>query len=265
MDLQSLLATDLRLLEPLCDIIHADDYVVYRSDRFPHFYGANGIAILRNGGRTLHDWERLFADNFEPERFGHRTFTFLKQDDCMPLVQAAREAGYDKVQIGSFMTAEPLVFEGGDSERPVRRVESEDDWTHLRRFHHEAEREESWYTPEGCDRLVDKTRFVSEAVDIHWLYLQGTGADHIAAVLGVFLHNGTARLQDVMTHPGYRRRGLASQLLRYVRAYAGERLGADRVALYADNEYFAYQFYSRAGFVPVGETVELMNYPERRP
>ncbi len=262
MELQTLLTTEWRLLEPLCEFTYTDDYAVYKSVRFPHFYGANGIDIRHNAGRGLAEWEAVFDGYFEKSLYGHKAFTFIKNDELSFLEEEARAANYDVVRTSSFMAAPSLPWEG--IRQDVRRIETEQDWKKYSALYHDDNREAGWYTPNACDNLFEKMRYMTKAVDIHWLYLPGNTSEMIGALIGVFQHNGLARLQDVVTHPACRRRGLASGLLRYIMAYAGEHLRAETVVLCADTDYFAIDFYRKAGFVPVGETVELMKYAVRR-
>lgn len=261
MNLETLLSTDWRLLEPLCDITRCGEYTVFQSRRFPDFYGANGIYIQQNNGRALTDWEQIFDMYFEQPLYEHKTFSFLKDEASVYLEEQALAAEYNVVQTLSFMQAAPHPWEG---EQPdIRRVQSEREWNNYRAMSHDTGREEAWYSPGGCDRLFNKMRYQTEALDIHWLYIPGLHSDMIGAIMGVFLHNGMARLQDVMTHPECRRRGLANRLLRHVMGYAGGVLGAENIVVCADTDYFAIDFYRKVGFQSVGEIVELMKYAKR--
>lgn len=260
MELERLVATERRLREPLCSLEYADAYCVYKSEQFPGYYGANGVEILRNNGRTLHDWERVFEQYFTADIYQHKTFSYSRGNAPETLVEEARQAGYDVVQVDAWMYArEPLL----DTDLPmglqVGCITSATDWELYRTFFHDVNKEESWYTPSGCDNLFRKTRYVSDVVGIQWFYL--AEGKVLTAVIGVFLHKGIARLQGVVTHPLWRRRGLATHLLCYVFAHAKHTLCADAVALCADVDYIAIDLYKKMGFVAVGETVELMKFP----
>src|ERR1700754_4138899 len=90
LDLQTLLTTEWQLHEPLCNFIQKEeDYTVFRSEQFPHFYGANGIRIHRSGGRALADWEAVFDEYFEKPLYGHKTFYFVKDAAFQPLEEEA--------------------------------------------------------------------------------------------------------------------------------------------------------------------------------
>lgn len=262
MTLEQLVATERRLLSPLCQYTRTEDYTVYRSEKFPGFYGANGIEIIRSGGRSLSDWEKIFGQEFDAAVYRHKTFTFMKDKALLALEREAEARNYNVVQSLSWMYTRTVPAGGTLPEGLVYgTVETEEDRERYRAFYHAASAGNDWYTPAGCDSLFRKTMYVSEAIDITWLTVAAGDTGELRAVIGVFLHDGIARLQDVETHPDYRRRGLASALLRHVMRYAFDTLGARAVALCADSDYYAIDLYRKAGFTAVGETVELMQYP----
>ena len=85
------------------------------------------------------------------------------------------------------------------------------------------------------------------------------------AKLGIFMHKSVARLQDVRTARTHRRLGLASYLVSFAIDHALTKLGAKRLALMADIDYYAIDLYRKLGFRDVGEHVTLMKYPVVNP
>lgn len=260
MELERLIATERRLREPLCSLEYTEEYCVFKSDSFPGYYGANGVEILRNNGRTLSDWEHVFEQHFGTDVYQHKTFSYTRSSVPETLIEEARQAGYDVVQIDAWMYArEPLLDTDLPADLRVGCIRNSDDWERYRTFSHTVNKDEGWYTPSGCDNLFRKAQYVSGAVGIEWFYL--ANGDVFTAVMGVFLHKGIARLQDVVTHPLWRRRGLATHLLCHVFAHAKHTLAADALALCADVDYVAIDLYKKMGFVAVGETVDLIKFP----
>lgn len=261
MELDKLVATERHLLSVLCSYTPTPEYVVYRSEKYPGFFAANGIEITNSASRSLADWEILFEQYFDPAVHRHKTFTFRKSEALLSLEYEAKARNYDIVQTSSWMYATTWI-PGTDipSNMTYGRLETLEDEERYRAFYHTTNSGEGWYTPAGCNRLFDKTMYVSRAIGITWLYIADRDTGEFCAVTGVFCHNDIGRLQDVATHPGYRRRGLASNLLRHVMQYAFEVLGVRATALCADNDYYAIDLYRKVGFVSVGETVDLMKY-----
>gem|GEM_PF-1568757 len=260
-------STEMRLLEPICTFQRLDGYNVYRSDRFPSYYGGNGIQIGDPGAGSLREWEEIFRSHFEPGRFEHTTFTFPLRDRFLPLMEQARSAGYH-VETDAYMFADstdcchPLP-EGVE----IRRIETEEDWEDLARFEEATYVDGDWYDPDytGPDRLFEKKRFTSEAIGIDWFGLVRPGGRELLARLGIFQHNGICRLQDVETAEEHRRRGLAGALVSFAIEHAITTLGTAGLALSADLDYHAIDLYRNLGFREVGEYVEMMNYPVRNP
>lgn len=261
MKLEQLVATERHLLSSLCSYTSTPEYVVYRSEKYPGFFAANGIEIISSETRSLADWEILFEQYFDPSVHRHKTFIFRKSEAFLPLELEAEARGYNVVQTSSWMYANTWM-PGGDipGNMVYGKLETPEDEERYRAFYHTTNSDQDWYTESGCNRLFDKTMYVSRATGITWFYIADGDTGEFCAVIGIFLYNNIARLQDVSTHPGYRRRGFAANLLRYVMRYAFETLGAQAIALCADVDYYAIDLYRKAGFVAVGETVDLMKY-----
>lgn len=265
--LHSILATELRLLEPICTFVENDDYLIYRSDQFPNYYGGNGLALQHNNGRTLHDWEAIFHQHFEPERFEHITFSFPMEEQFLPLLEAARTAQYH-CTISCYMAATTTQQNKPISpEYEVWEIERDEDWERLEQFAQSQYVEGDWFDPNstGPDRLFEKTRYVSQQIGIKWFAIGRVGKREILARLGVFKHDTICRLQDVETGLEWRRRGLATALVRYAVHYSIHTLGATAVALEADNDYHAIELYRKLGFSECGKQITLMHYPIRNP
>ena len=268
MDIRTILSTDLRLLEPICAFTDHDGYGVYRSDMFRNYYGANGIDIHDPRALGLREWEEIFHRHFEPDLFEHITFTFPRDPIYTGLMEEASRSGYH-VEIYSFSFAgstdacPPLP-----RELSVRRIESEEEWNRYYTFLDRESVDEDWYDPsitQENDRLFAKTRYTTEKVGIEWFYLCHEASDEILASLGLFLHNGIARLQNVRTSREHRRKGLATLLVGYAIDRAITTLGAKGVAVCADTDYYAIDLYRKLGFVEQGEGVTMMKYPVRNP
>jgi GNAT superfamily N-acetyltransferase len=264
---QAIIDTERRLLEPICEFIPGDGYQVFRSERFPNYYGGNGIDILELNGRSLADWESISKSYFDPNRFKHTTYSFAWDDSFTELIQEAVAAGYH-VERSTFMDVDRLDnCRSLPSGFQIRRVVSEDDWMRLQRFEEADYFDQDWYDPDytGPNRLFEKTRVTSEAVGIDWFYLTPRGEEEMLTKLGIFMHNGVARLQDVRTARTHRRLGLASYLVSFAIEHALTTLGAGRLALFADTDYYAIELYRKLGFRDVGEHVTLMKYPVVNP
>ncbi len=268
MTIRAIMATEMRLLEPICEFERHDGYLVYRSSRFPNYYGGNGIEIADPAGISLAGWEGIFAQHFDGARFLHTTFHFPDEPAFASLVDEAREARYNVVEVVSYMfldaTRSCVPIPDGYE---VRRVETDEEWGMMARFAEESYADGDWYDPTytGPDRLFEKLRFTTEKIGIEWFYLTPVGRREILAKLGVFRHGEICRLQDVETASAHRRRGFASALVSFAARHAIETLGTAGLALAADSDYHAVDLYAKLGFVACGGCVMLMKYPVRNP
>jgi len=265
MDLRTILSTEDRLLEPICVFSSHDGYRVYQSEMFRNYYGGNGIAIDDPLGRSLDEWETLFVDHFPRDRYEHCTFTFPREPAYADLVEQARRKGYH-VETYSYLFVDTTDhcrdLPAGLHIHPVIK---EEDWERLGAFGRAETADEDWNDPEATeDRLFEKTRFTSQAVGIEWFFLAEEGNDTILASLGLFTHNGIARLQDVRTAATQQRRGLATALLSFAIRRAIDTLGVAGVAVCADIDYHAIDLYRKLGFIDHGEGVCLMWYRSRK-
>ena len=254
-------ATAQRLLEPIAEFREREGYLVYRSDRFPDYYAANGIEIREPAGRRLTEWESIFGEEFDRAVFRHRTFTFDRAPELEPLAAEAAEAGYNVVFL-SYLIATSAPAPGSPPKGlAVEQIQSEQDWQRLLRFEDRVSRGYDWYEgPESTASLLAKTRYVSERVGIEWLALVDADGE-IASKLGLFRHGPVYRLQEVATAEEQRRRGLSSYLLRLALHRAIEEGGAEGLVVEADRNDHAIDLYRKLGFEEVGETVALMQYP----
>jgi ribosomal protein S18 acetylase RimI-like enzyme len=265
--LPSILATELRLLEPICIFESFPGYLVFRSDRFRNYYGGNGIEIVDPAGRSLAQWEEITRRHFEPELFEHTTYIFADRPEFARILAEAEIAGYD-IERDAYMFVDTTAHCGTLPEDfEIRKVDWDEDWDLVAEYEEAGYVGADWYDParKGPNRLLEKTRFTSEAVGIEWIYLARRGERKILSKLGLFIHNGIGRLQDVSTAEDERRKGYAGMLVSFAVRRAIETLGARGVALAADREYHAITLYEKLGFGTVGAGVTMMKYPTRNP
>jgi ribosomal protein S18 acetylase RimI-like enzyme len=260
MNLDVALATERRLLEPICVFVEKEEFLVYRSERFPRYYGANGLE-LRVAKGALQDWEDKFRREFDPRRYRHVTLRFHEDPEFAPLVREATSSGYH-VSHDAYLVATRLLNEGQPPHNlRLVIIDEEAAWSQLRHFEDRLGREQDWYDGEASsDRLFAKTRYVSEAVGIRWIALVDNVGE-IHSKLGLFAHGDVCRLQDVATAPEDRRRGLATYLLRVALRHAFVEWHATGLVVCAARDYHAIDLYRKLGFAELGGVVTLMRYP----
>ncbi len=250
--LDRLIATDRRLHEPIGDIAAFDDYVRYRSERFPTYYFGNALHLIRPGLHDVEEWESLARAHFPRDQYRHFAFTYMRDAATDRLAGAMRERGYD-VDLQVWMVAPssdtwPDIPEGLEIRRVV-------DHADVRELYRAQGYSIARLNDRGrFDSLFEKTMFVSTAIGISWFGLARRGDPGLLSSLGIFSHRGVSRLQDVMTPEEFRGNGYASLLLRVARAVARKEHGNSHVGLCAASD--AVRLYRRLGWREVAEEVE---------
>jgi len=114
---------------------------------------------------------------------------------------------------------------------------------------------------EFAEAKAAETRAIVEAGHGSWFGAFVDGEMRCGA--GLFSDGrGPARFQSVETHPGFRRRGLASALVAALGAWGLNHLDASRLVIVADPDYHAIEMYRRLGFADVEHQVRLQRPPE---
>ena len=109
-------------------------------------------------------------------------------------------------------------------------------------------------------RRVHQARLLAEAG--HGACFGAFADDRLVAQLGVFSDgSGTARYQNVETHPTARRAGLAGTLVYQAGRYALTELAARRLVIVADPGYTAIRIYRSVGFTDTQTQLGLQREP----
>lgn len=262
-NLHMLRASERRLAASICEFTEGPDYTVYRSEAFPHFYAGNGLVAHRRLRKSLDDWVDLFQRNFPAERYNHITVVLPQgtADDALLADAAAR--GFHVVT--EVLMAAPLsAIATGMSSTPAAQIATlagEDDMRRLYELHLGDARAEDWFVDEpGFADLFGKTITVSRAVGVQWRGIQAPGAEGgLHAALGFFDEAKLCRLQEVMTAPLVRSRGLATLLIGEVAARARAR-GVEAIGLFAEDGGAGHRLYRKLGFQELARDVTLMHY-----
>ncbi len=234
-----------------------EGYYVFRSPKFPTYWMGNGIEIQDSSNRSFADWEELSKQHFDSEKYQHRTFTFLENPNLAFLKESAKAVGYE-------VDSTPLMFA---SKMPnlspladdwqIRQIKTPEDFDRFRHFKTKTNPENEWFAKEG----FDKSRVKDVFLKTHWYCITPKDEYEILAAMGLFRYENMARLQEVDTHPDYRRRGFASQLLGHILKVAIQDWNCKGVALFSETEDPAIGLYHKVGFETVGYQVQLLKAP----
>jgi ribosomal protein S18 acetylase RimI-like enzyme len=251
------LATDLAVLElEGSTITDHGDHLVIRTEHNPTYYWGNFLLLERAPARSeIPSWMERFEAEF-PDA-AHRALAILEVN--------ADHSGWTEhgctVELDTALAAERLVAPPrpvGDAE--LRPLSTDDDWEQsvlalasdddggdpdarlaFERVRGQAEREQA---------EAGRGRWFGAFVD-----------GRLVSRAGIVLLGSRARYRVVVTHPDFRRRGLAGAVVHAAGEWALAQPGVEQVVIVADTDGPAINLYRSLGFREAGSHITV----ERRP
>lgn len=258
-------ASERRLAHAICSFKDGPGYQWFRSDEFPGFYAGNGI--LSDGTRPdlrIEDWVAIFREHFPNPPYRHVTLVFPEGTVAPALLDSARERGF-RLFPELLMTASVDVLAGPQPSTATTSMPQLLDLTRDREALFDLHLSESisadWFEDAKSFRgLFNKTMALSERVGMEWLAIKQDDANGaLASALGYFDEGPICRLQEVVTAPTARRRGLATCLIRDVATRAARR-EVSMIGLVAEEGEEGYRLYRSLGFDTLACDVTVMHY-----
>lgn len=248
--------TDVMLLELGATVVtDHGTHLVVRTPGNPDFHWGNFLLFdkpPRQGDAAR--WSALFAAEFPEAK--HRAFGVDVADGVGGDATEHRAMGVE-VEILTVMTASGLASSAPPPQADIRALSGDDDWRQA------LELDFATYgSPTGDDarrfaeRRVAGYRGLCEAGHGKWY---GAFVDgKLCAGAGLFaVGSGLARFQNVETHPGYRRRGLASAVLTQAAEEMSSAPDIETLVIVADLDGDAARLYRTLGFVDRERQVQL--------
>jgi len=261
--LSAVRGSERRVMSSICTFENHGAYEVFKSEEFPKFYAGNGIAILQPSNDDIVHWVAVFHRHFSATQFRHLTLCFAEDAWRDALAEQAEQAGFSQsIEVPLAAPAERLAGDGENepSTTTTRLLHSPTDMQALYRLHLDESRDLDWFIDDDDFKgLFAKTLAVSERVGITWLGIDAPHGDGLISALGYFDHTGVCRLQEIITAEPFRRKGLATRLIRDAATRATAR-GIGAVGLITELDSEAHSLYRRLGFVDLGREITLMAY-----
>lgn len=231
-----------------CERIAIEDAVLVLNRETPQIYDANHVSNVTASSPTAID-RLLAAAEGAYEGIDHRRFDV---DFRTPPEFVARLAleGYERSDALILLLEGDLAGTGPVHE--IRPVESESDWNAYAALHaidwrNDMERRKQPEQPEVRDTMIVASRAKQPPVQ-NWLaYIDGSAVAYFNSWEGT---DGVGQVENLFTHPDFRRRGLATALIHHCVADS-RRKGAGSVVITADPSDTPKQMYAALGFRPV--------------
>ena len=251
------LATDLAILAlEGSTVTDHGDHVVVRTDSNPTYYWGN-FFILEHAPEPdeIPTWIERFVEEFPEAR--HRAFAVLEVDaDHSSWKRHGYTAELDHALAATSLTPPAHPTDGVE----VRELTSDDGWeqsAQLSSVDDETGDLEARLTFER--RRAAAERGQSEAGQGRWFgaFVEG----RLVARTGIVLLPPRARYRFVITHPDFRRRGIAGALVHAAGEWALAQPGIEQVVIVADTAGPAINLYRSLGFREAGSHIGIEKPP----
>jgi GNAT superfamily N-acetyltransferase len=222
-----------------------------RNPEAPRVYDANHVTRVRAGtpkeiDTVLERTEQMLSTS------GHRQF-LIDPDTPLPFEARLALEGFDVSEELAMVLDGELLGSGQQRGVELRPVASADDWASVESLMlvdhaEESQREDrTELSPEVTHQVVASKRFKAPAVQFFLASVQRTDCGYFSAWPGT---NGLGKVEDLFTHPDFRRRGVATALV--FRCVDDSRArGAKGVLIGARVDDTPKQMYAALGFRPV--------------
>lgn len=229
-------------------------YTVIRTPASPTFWWGNFLLLHEAPvPGSMEDWLNRFRDAHPDAR--HVALGVDTLDGRIGAVAEWETAGFtlyrDTVLTATRTTAPALAL---PSDVTLRALHTDADWTQALNLRLAVNAAEEHPLAAADHRKFAEQRLAglrAAQVAGHGTSLGAFAGEQMLAGLGVYdAGEGVTRYQNVETHPEWRSRGLAGNLLHHAGEWARAHLGARTLVIVADPESHARRLYERVGFRP---------------
>jgi GNAT superfamily N-acetyltransferase len=245
------------------EIIDRGDHVVVRTPSNPTFYWGNFLLFSRPPQEgDLQRWRDLFAREIgTPPEVEHQAFGWDSPEGengfLEPFIRAGFEANRDVVLV----TVAPHAPPRPSPSVSIRALYSDADWQRavdLQVICREPVHAEAGYRV-FTERSMERYRKMSAAGLGSWY--GAFIADRLVADLGIFHDGELGRYQSVVTHPDFRRQGIAGTMICEAGRRAITQYGLRTLVMIAEQDSGPARLYQSLGFAPKEKSVGLLWFP----
>lgn len=231
-------------------IIDRGDYLVIRTPTNPTFYWGNFLLFPQPPQEGDIDvWRDLFAQEIGtlPD-VEHQVFGWDSPNGFEGEIQPFIEAGF-RLNRGVVLTSnQPSNPSRISSLVSIRSLQTESDWEQA------VENQVACREPEFAEieyrefQKKQMARYRKMALSGHGDWYGAFIGQKLVADLGLYHHEGVGRFQSVVTHPDFRKRGIAGTMIAEASLQAMEKYRLDDLVIVADPDSSAARLYMSLGF-----------------
>jgi len=235
------------------------EYLVIRTPRNPAYWWGNFLLLARPEPGAAASWAAIFAREFPMAR--HVALGLDVTEISVVHIGEYVAAGL-QLQRSAVLTAKELTQPPRPYQAAVYRELSGDaDWRQAAELRAIVNAGEPGGDPDFIAARVAAERSVTESG--HGLWFGAFVDGDLIAQLGLVTDgSGAARYQNVETHPGWRRRGLAGTLVWHAGRHGLDVLEASTLVIVADPLADAIKVYRSVGFADAETQVGFERQPD---
>lgn len=231
-------------------VIDRGSYLVVRSPSNPNYYWGNMLIFDRPPDER--DWERwpeLFAGEIgRPPGVKHQVFGWDSIEGEIGQADEFVRRGYRLEQMDVLATSRVRPPQHRNEDVDVRALESDEDWQAA--LDNQVRNREAGHSEESYRdfrRLQNQRYRAMQNAGLGYWYGAFLGGK-LVADLGLYVMDGLARFQNVVTDADYRRRGVAGTMVYRASIEATEKMGAEWLVIIADRGSDAGRLYRSLGY-----------------
>ena len=246
------------------EVLDRGDYLVIRSPRQQGFYWGNLLLFpAAPGAGDYERWEGLFREEFRDlAGVRHMTFGWDDPEGGDAVLEPFLAAGFRYEPGAVLSTSEARApARGAWEELEVRPISGDEEWAEACRCQvacRDPELSEEAYQGFVARRMTGLRAMVEAGLGV-WIgaFLE----DRQVGNLGIFQHDGVGRFQTVCTHPGFRGRGVCSNLVYRTSLLAFEELGCQTLVIVSESGSQAERIYRSVGYHAEEVQLGLCRWP----
>lgn len=240
------LQTQLFILGHHSEIQDHGNFLAIITKDSPNFWWGNFLCYDSPASlETLSQWETQFEKIFSNAK--HKAFTWNGEIDT-PTKQALTQKGYE-CHAHNVLVLKTKNIRNIPSNFIIRKLQTDDDWKGVKQIYLDSRDPSKMQNPQRdifLTKFLLNFRKLTEQNKASWY-----GAfvdDHLAGSLGICFCEKSARFQEVIVAPNFRRQGIAKYLVTTAMQLACTQNNFDNFVIVAEQNSIAEALYKKLGF-----------------
>lgn len=238
------------------EIIDRGEYLVIRTPNNPSYYWGNYILFSNPPGPDDFDrWREIFHQEIgHNPAINHEAFGWDDPSGALGHIEPFQNAGYNLNQYSIMTTTQVTRPTHFNPHVTVKPIETDSEWQ-LAAQCVASHDKPTTQVNDRIQKMMTTWQALAKNQKALWFgaYLNG----EFAGGLGIYKVENTGVVDEVVTHPNFRRQGVGRTLVYQAAQHAREHLNLQKLLLAADNNSDPKRMYEQIGFKTVEHQVGL--------